>query len=76
MVKVEFFLFFSCTALYIFADETASPKRHQRSQSDGTVINTSEESTDSKKDADKKTVKNILSQLLPSSTNLAQITVG
>lgn len=57
-------------------DDTASPKCHQRSQSDGTVMTINEESTDSKKDADKKTVKNILSQLLPSSPNLAQIVVS
>lgn len=57
-------------------DDSASPKGHQRSQSDGTVMSLNEESTDSKKEADKKTVKNILSQLLPSSSNLAQIVVS
>nr|CAI5827442.1 unnamed protein product [Callosobruchus analis] len=44
-----------------------SPKSHQRSQSDGTVISQAEESTDNKKE-DKK-YKNILSHLLPSSAN-------
>lgn len=52
-----------------------SAKGHHRSQSDVTVMTTNEESVDSKKDADKKTVKNILSQLLPSSSNSAQIVV-
>ncbi|GJQ83295.1 putative translation initiation factor IF-2, N-terminal region [Trypoxylus dichotomus] len=45
-----------------------SPKCHHRSQSDGTVLSQYEDSHDSKKDIDKKIVKTILSQLLPSST--------
>ncbi|XP_025836877.1 1-phosphatidylinositol 3-phosphate 5-kinase isoform X2 [Agrilus planipennis] len=43
-------------------------KGHQRSQSDGTTISQNEDSYDGKKETDRKTVKNILSQFLPSST--------
>ncbi|KAJ3663453.1 hypothetical protein Zmor_007712 [Zophobas morio] len=50
-----------------------SPKCHQRSQSDGTTMSHNEDQNDFKKDYDKKSVKNILSQLLPSSTALTLI---
>lgn len=53
-----------------------SPKGHQRSQSDGPVMLHNDDSCDSKKDTDKKTVKNLLSQLLPTNTNLLQIPVS
>ncbi|EFA00380.1 1-phosphatidylinositol 3-phosphate 5-kinase [Tribolium castaneum] len=52
---------------------SSSPKCHHRSQSDGTVMSHNEEQNDCKKDSDKKTVKNILSQLLPSSSALTLI---
>ncbi|CAH1099797.1 unnamed protein product [Psylliodes chrysocephalus] len=47
---------------------SSSPKSYHRSQSDN-VISQVEDSTDSKKESDKKTVKNILSNLLQSSNN-------
>ncbi|KAK9746951.1 FYVE zinc finger [Popillia japonica] len=45
-----------------------SPKCHHRSQSDGTVLSQYEDFYDNKKDLDKKIVKTIFQQLLPSST--------
>lgn len=54
----------------------SSPKGHQRSQSDGTVMSANEEVLDSKKEQDKKSVKTIFSQFLPSSATLAQLTVS
>ncbi|KAJ8957069.1 hypothetical protein NQ318_007282 [Aromia moschata] len=50
----------------------SSPKCHLRSQSDGTVSQT-EEVNDNRKESDKKTVKNILSQLLPTTPTLTSI---
>ncbi|RZB49897.1 1-phosphatidylinositol 3-phosphate 5-kinase [Asbolus verrucosus] len=50
-----------------------SPKCHQRSQSDGTVMSHNKDQLEAKKDSDKKTVKNMFSQLLPSSTALTLI---
>lgn len=58
------------------ADEpnvSSSPKVHHRSQSDGTVMSQYEESYDNKKETDKKSVKNILSQLLPSTITFTPI---
>lgn len=55
---------------------SSSPKCHHRSQSDGTTMLHNEEQNDCKKDPDKKTVKNILSQLLPSSNALTLIPVS
>jgi 1-phosphatidylinositol-3-phosphate 5-kinase len=52
---------------------SSSPKCHQRSQSDGTVMSHNDDQADARKDTDKKSVKNILSQLLPSSTALTLI---
>nr|XP_023014888.1 1-phosphatidylinositol 3-phosphate 5-kinase isoform X1 [Leptinotarsa decemlineata]XP_023014889.1 1-phosphatidylinositol 3-phosphate 5-kinase isoform X1 [Leptinotarsa decemlineata] len=51
----------------------SSPKSHHRSQSDGTIISQSDDSTDGKKDSDKNKVKNILSHLLTPSTNTYSI---
>ncbi|KAF5269883.1 hypothetical protein FQR65_LT05681 [Abscondita terminalis] len=52
---------------------SSSPKVHHRSQSDGTAmvqVTQHDDSQDIKKEVDKKTVKNILSQLLPSSATV------
>ncbi|KAK5642357.1 hypothetical protein RI129_008524 [Pyrocoelia pectoralis] len=52
---------------------SSSPKIHHRSQSDGTAMAQMilyDDFQDNKKEIDKKTVKNILSQLLPSSANV------
>ncbi|XP_018563541.1 putative 1-phosphatidylinositol 3-phosphate 5-kinase [Anoplophora glabripennis] len=52
----------------------SSPKSHHRTYSDdGTVMIQSEDVNDGKKESDKKTVKNILSQLLPSVHTLTSI---
>lgn len=63
---------------FYFLDEScsSSPKSHHRSQSDVAVISCPEDSAETKKDSDKKMVKNILSHLLPSSTNSAIIPVS
>lgn len=58
------------------ASAPPSPKGHHRSQSDGTVMSTNEEYAENKKETDKKTVKNILSQLLPSSSTFSQLSVS
>lgn len=55
---------------------SSSPKSHQRSQSDAAVISHIEDSVDTKKESDKKMVKNILSHLLPSSSNAAIVPVS
>jgi hypothetical protein len=55
---------------------SSSPRCHQRSQSDGTVMSHNDDQADARKDSDKKSVKNILSQLLPSSTALTLIPVS
>uniref|UniRef100_A0A1Y1N0Y2 1-phosphatidylinositol-3-phosphate 5-kinase n=1 Tax=Photinus pyralis TaxID=7054 RepID=A0A1Y1N0Y2_PHOPY len=55
---------------------SSSPKIHHRSQSDGTAMSQMilyDDFQDNKKEIDKKTVKNILSQLLPSSINVTPI---
>ncbi|XP_072386330.1 1-phosphatidylinositol 3-phosphate 5-kinase [Diabrotica undecimpunctata] len=52
---------------------SASPKTHNRSHSESTVGSQNEDSVDNKKEVDKKTVKTILSSLLPSSNNLCVI---
>lgn len=50
---------------------SSSPKVHHRSQSDGTVMSQYDDySHDNKKEIDKKTVKNIFSQLLPSTATV------
>lgn len=55
----------------------SSPKSHHRTQSDdGTIMIQSEDMNDGKKESDKKTVKNILSQLLPSLPTLTSISVS
>ncbi|KAG5896372.1 hypothetical protein JTB14_005849 [Gonioctena quinquepunctata] len=50
-----------------------SPRSHNRSQSEGTAVSQNEDSSDGKKDSDKKMVKNILSHLLPSTVNTSLI---
>lgn len=52
---------------------SSSPKSHHRSQSEGAVYSQNEDSTDGKKESDKKSVKTILSSLLPSSSNACVI---
>lgn len=58
------------------ASAPPSPKGHHRSQSDGTVMSLNEEYTENKKESDKKSVKNILSQLLPSSSTFSPLPVS
>ncbi|XP_022917370.2 1-phosphatidylinositol 3-phosphate 5-kinase [Onthophagus taurus] len=50
-----------------------SPKSHHRSQSDGTILSQYDDSYDGKKHDDRKTVKHIFSQLLPSATAFTPI---
>lgn len=64
--------------LYFKDDENKlppSPKCHQRSYSDGTVLSQNEDNLDSKKESDKKSVKNIFSQLLPTNSTFTPIPV-
>lgn len=70
---IDLFLMFS-----VPSDVSAppSPKGHHRSQSDGTVMSSNEEHVENKKETDKKTVKNILSQFLPSSSTFSQLAVS
>ncbi|XP_056640270.1 1-phosphatidylinositol 3-phosphate 5-kinase [Diorhabda sublineata] len=52
---------------------SSSPKSHHRSQSESAVFSQIDDSTDGKKESDKKSVKTILSSLLPSSNNACVI---